>query len=121
MFDTKDIKVGDEVLVCISDWGRKDYIGVVVKKTPKGLVDVKVGNGITRYKQNGREFGRRSRYSRCISWLETLTEEKKEELRIEQERYKSLCCIKEFDYEKLTNEELAKIVKLLGTMKYKEE
>ena len=62
-FDGDAVKVGDKVVVVISSWGNKSRsIGEVVKKTPTGLIDVKIfGGGVTRYRKNGYPYAKYER------------------------------------------------------------
>lgn len=81
MFDTKDVKVGDEVLSHYTDYCPEEFIGVVVNKTPEGLVDVNTGNSrraeIVRYDKEGHEINTKNEKYFRMRRLEFLTEEKK--------------------------------------------
>lgn len=118
MFDTKNVKVGDEVLSHFTDYCPEEFIGVVVNKTPEGLVDVNTGNSrraeIARYDKEGHEINTKNKKYFRMRRLEFLTEEKKREVRAIEKRHRDYCYIRMLNIRKLTDDELASVVKLLG-------
>lgn len=76
-FSTENVGIGDKVIVTNRYEKR---VGTVTKKTPSGLIDVDFGYGTTtRYKMDGRCFGRSApyEYERLSYW----TQEEEDEIR----------------------------------------
>lgn len=73
-----NVKIGDEVLLHFSKYSKNYYkIAVITKITPTGRI--KVDNSNTFYNENGVEMGNKDVWA-GHSWLEELTEEKKQKL-----------------------------------------
>lgn len=75
-FSTENINVGDKV-ICYSSGLGGERIGIVVKKTPSGLVDVSFGNYRERFKKNGYEL---QGNSWDHDWLGYCTDEKEKQI-----------------------------------------
>lgn len=76
----ENLKVGDKVYVqrSYSGWGVLNYVpSVIVKITPKGLIDVAVGVGgaATRFNKNGNQYGDH-RFGDCIDTEFSFSERK---------------------------------------------
>lgn len=111
-FNSKEIAVGDKVIVITSDWGsRAERVGKVVKKTPTGLIDVEYNDNAypARFRENGTTYGKSAPYSRSSTWLENYTEEREAEIERRRKKRALTNWLKSFDYSKLTMEELEKV------------
>lgn len=81
-FSTENIKAGDKVICKTS--GNHEHIGIVVKNTPSGLVDVEEYNGIiVRYSKDGSKRGE-SEWSH--SWITQCTPDDEERIKNESRR-----------------------------------
>lgn len=92
-------------MICYSYGAGTERIGVVVKKTPTGLIDVDFGNYKMRFRKDGSERGKKG----CICdrcWIEHYTEEEEERIkeanRTKELAYKiSKCRFRDFSLESL--------------------
>ncbi len=94
------------------------YVGTVVKRTPTGLLDIAWGNGKKeRFKSNGYEYHRSSGYCRTSLYLEPYTEERGRQVIQENKRKCMVGWLKEFDYTKLSYEEVEQVYTLVAGLK----
>lgn len=118
-FDGDAVKVGDKVVVVISSWGNKSRsIGEVVKKTPTGLIDVKIfGGGVTRYRKNGYPYAKFERYSNYTNYLLPYSEELERQIKQDNDRRAMIAHLSKVDWSKYTNEELDNILRYISRLR----
>lgn len=118
-FDGDAVKVGDKVVVVISSWGNKSRsIGEVVKKTPTGLIDVKIfGGGVTRYRKNGYPYAKSERYSNYTNYLLPYSEELERQIKQDNDRRAMIAHLSKVDWSKYTNEELDNILRYISRLR----
>lgn len=109
-FNGENLKVGDKVIVYQSHFSSKAYyVGTVVKRTPTGLLDIEWGNGRKeRFKSNGYEYHRSSGYGRTSFCRQVIQENKRKCM---------VGWLKEFDYTKLSYEEVEQVYTLVAGLK----
>lgn len=118
-FDGNTVKEGDKVVVFTSSWGSKSLsIGEVVKKTPTGLIDVKIsGGGVTRYKKNGYPYAKTERYSTCRNYLMPYSEELERQIQQDKDRRDMIAYLSKVSWSKYTNEELDNILRYISRLR----
>lgn len=116
MFSTENLKVGDKVIVVhgsiYSDAVRD--VGEVVKKTPKGKVDIKYCGGVPQRYSNDGSFTSHSKYPISNNYLEYWSEEAEREIRKQKLLSNMRRWLKAFDYDKLSYEECERVYKLVA-------
>ena len=114
-----NVKEGDKVVVFTSSWGSKSLsIGEVVKKTPTGLIDVKIsGGGVTRYKKNGYPYAKTERYSTCRNYLMPYSEELERQIQQDKDRRDMIAYLSKVSWSKYTNEELDNILRYISRLR----
>lgn len=118
-FNGDAVKEGDKVIVVISSWGNKSRsIGEVVKKTPTGLIDVKIsGGGVTRYRKNGCPYAKSERYSNYTNYLLPYSEELERQIQQDNDRRAMIAHLSKVDWGKYTNEELDNILRYISRLR----
>lgn len=119
-FHGEDLQVGDKVIVFASSLQvKRYYVGTVVKRTPTGLLDVEFNGGkLDRFKSDGTEYNRSSGslYSTRY-YLEDYTEERANEIIMSNKKMSMQKILKEYDYTKLSFEEIEQVYKLVAGFK----
>ena len=115
-FTTDNLNVGDKVIVHrYGNFNNKYFVGMITKKTPTGLVDIKVSNMEIRFKKNGYEYNRPQLYSRTCYSLEFYTEERGNEIERANWREGAIDYIKnKADFESLNDNALSQILRMFG-------
>lgn len=88
-------------------------MGEIIKKTPTGLVDVRYENCTERFKKNGTKYAKGDVYSRRLVDLEFATEERIKEVEDERKHSFLLRFCKEFDYSKLSTDDLQAVYQII--------
>ena len=115
-FTTDNLNVGDKVIVHrYGNFNSRYFVGTITKKTPTGLVDVKVCNNEIRFKKTGYEYSRSHGYLRTCYSLEFYTEERGKEIERANWREKAISYIKnKADFESLNDNALSQILRMFG-------
>lgn len=103
-----NVKVGDKVIRCT--WCNRD-VCEVVKVTPSGMIDIKIGAGIERFSKRGRRTGGCGRYENIHIRIpkDGETEEIEREREFEQKR----SYLRNYNYQKLPLEALRELVSVI--------
>lgn len=100
-----NVKVGDKVIRCT--WCNRD-IYEVVKVTPSGMIDIKVGAGTERFSKHGRRTGGCGRYESVH--IRIPKDGEIEEIARERESEHKRSYLRNYSYQKLPLEALRELV-----------
>lgn len=103
-----NVKAGDKVIRFT--WCNRD-ICEVVKVTPSGMVDIKIGAGTERYSKYGRRTGDCDRYGRAH--IRIPKDGEIEEIEQEQESEQKRSFLRGYSYQKLPLEALRELVSVI--------
>ena len=120
-FNAENLIIGDKVIVVVISGytNRSKYVGEVIKKTPKGLLDVRYNNSIVRrYRPNGSQYAKRESYASGWSFLERCTKNKVEAINNANKRSDILRFLKGCAWEEYGDDQLADIYECVKSKGY---
>lgn len=113
--DFKALKVGDKVIVCSKILGTyREFIGVVTRKTPKGVLSVLYEGVSSRFNPN---YIQSFTPSYGNVWLEEYSEERAKVIEDRKQRKIMIKFLVNIEWEKYTNDELDNILKYISKLK----